>query len=56
MKHFTKIITLFIFIFITGICIAVININTPLNIDSPSESIKIKKDTLHFKQLDNKTV
>ena len=56
MKHFSKIIALFIIIFITGIFITVLNINTPINSDSPSESIKNKKDSLHFKQLDNKTI
>jgi hypothetical protein len=56
MKQLHKIVTLFIIIFITGIYFIVVNINAPLNSDSPSESIKIQKDSLHFKQLDNKTI
>mgnify|MGYP000159165584 FL=1 len=56
MKHFQKIVALFIIIFITGIYFTVVNINAPLNSDSPAESVKIQKDSLQFKQLDNKTV
>ena len=54
MKQFPKIIALFVFIFIAGIFITVININAPLN-TSP-ESVKIKKDSIHFKQLNTKTI
>ena len=56
MKQFQKIVALFIIIFITGIYFTVVNINAPLNSDSPAESVKIQKDSLQFKQLDNKTV
>ena len=41
---------------ITGIFITIVNINAPLNINTSPESIKIQKDTLHFKKLDNKTI
>tara|TARA_R110002124_G_scaffold70635_7_gene189355 strand:- start:1568 stop:1738 length:171 start_codon:yes stop_codon:yes gene_type:complete len=56
MKQFHKIIALFIFIFITGIFITVVNINTPLNSHTSPESIKIQKDSIHFKQLNTKTI
>lgn len=56
MKQFQKIVALFIIIFITGIYFTVVHINAPLNSDSPSESLQIKKDSLNFKQLDNKTI
>ncbi len=53
MKHFNKIIALFIIIFITGILVTLMNINTPLNTTTPSETVEAKKDSL---QLNNKTV
>ena len=43
-------------IFITGIFITVVNINAPLNINTSPESVKIQKDSLYFKKLDNKTI
>ena len=54
MKNLHKIIALFIFIFITGIYITVININSPLN--SPSETVEIQKDSLQLKSLNSKTI
>ncbi|WKD85500.1 hypothetical protein KCTC32516_00841 [Polaribacter huanghezhanensis] len=56
MKQFHKIIALFIFIFITGIFITVIHINAPLNSHTSPESVKIQKDSIHFKQLNTKTI
>lgn len=54
MKNLYKIIVLFVVIFITGILIAVKNINAPLN--SPQETVEIQKDSLKFNKLNNKTV
>ncbi|WP_347173075.1 hypothetical protein [Polaribacter uvawellassae] len=56
MKQFLKIIALFIFIFIAGIFITVVKINAPLNLNTSPESVKIKKDSIHFKQLNTKTI
>ena len=54
MKHLQKIILLFIIIFITGITIAVKQINAPLN--TPQESIEIHKDSLKLNKLTKSTV
>ena len=56
MKQIHKIIALFSMIFITGIFITVVNIKAPLNINTSPESVKIQKDSLSFKKLDNKTI
>ena len=47
MKNLRKIIALFIFIFITGIIVTVISINTTLNKKAPTELVKAK-DTLNL--------
>ncbi|MDO6673980.1 hypothetical protein C7448_101353 [Tenacibaculum gallaicum] len=47
MKNLRKIIALFIFIFITGIIVTVVSINTTLNKKTPSEVVKAK-DTLNL--------
>ncbi len=50
MKHLRKVITLFAFIFIAGIFITIITVNSSLNKTEPSnEAVKIKKDTLYLK-------
>ena len=56
MKQFHKIITLFIFILITGIFITIININAPLNSNISPEFNKIQKDSISFKELNTKTI
>ena len=56
MKQIHKIIALFVFIFITGIFITVVNINTPLNSNASPESVKIQKDSLLFKKGNHKTI
>jgi hypothetical protein len=57
MKNLRKIIALFAFIFLIGICIAVITINTSLNkIETKNETVEIKKDTISFLILEKKTV
>ncbi|MGG6229708.1 hypothetical protein [Tenacibaculum sp. SDUM215027] len=47
MKNLRKIIALFIFIFITGIIVTVVSINTTLNKKTPSEVVNTK-DTLNL--------
>ncbi|MDE0535543.1 hypothetical protein C8N26_0528 [Tenacibaculum lutimaris] len=42
MKSLRKIIALFIFIFITGIIVTVVSINTTLNEKNPTEVVKAK--------------
>ena len=57
MKNLRKIIALFVFIFITGVIISVITINTSLNKTVvPIETVKIQKDTLHYLKKDKKAV
>ena len=57
MKNLRKIITLFLFIFIAGIFITVITINTSLNkIEVTNETVEIQKDTLSLLKIENKTV
>ena len=50
MKHFKKIIIFFIFIFITGIYISIIKINTVFKKTQPIETVKIV-DTLKIVSL-----
>ena len=57
MKNLHKIIALFAFIFITGIIVTVISINTSLNkIETTEESVEIQKDTLYLLKAEKKTV
>ncbi len=57
MKNLHKIIALFAFIFITGIIVAVISINTSLNkIEITEETVEIQKDTLYLLKVEKKTV
>ena len=57
MKNLRKIIALFAFIFLTGICITVITINTSLNkIETKNETVEIKKDTFSILKNENKNV
>lgn len=57
MKNLRKIIFLFAFIFITGIFVTVITVNTSLNksVDS-NETVDIQKDTLYLLQAEKKAV
>ena len=57
MKNLRKIIALFAFIFVAGICITVITINTSLNkIETKNETVEIKKDTFSILKNEQKTV
>lgn len=57
MKNLRKIIALFAFIFITGICITVMTINTSLNKEqTPKETVEIQKDTVYLLEAEKKTV
>jgi hypothetical protein len=57
MKNFKKIIGLFAFIFLTGIFITVMSINTSLNkTESPKETVEVQKDTLYLLKAEKKTV
>lgn len=57
MKNLRKIIALFAFIFLAGIYITVITINTSLNKDDiPKETVEIQKDTLYLLKAEKKTV
>jgi len=55
MKSLRKIIALFIFIFITGIIVTVVSINTTLNKKTPTELVKAK-DTVYLLKKQKKTV
>jgi hypothetical protein len=57
MKNLRKIIFLFAFIFITGIFVTVITVNTSLNKSVYSnETVDIQKDTLYLLQAEKKAV
>ena len=58
MKNLRKIIALFIFIFIAGIFITVITVNTSLNKPEPQKetTVEIQKDTLRLLKAEQKTV
>ena len=57
MKNLRKIIALFAFIFLAGIFITVITINTSLNkSEITNETVEIKKDTLYLLKAEKKTV
>ena len=55
MKKLHKIIAFFSFIFLTGILIAVITINTSLNkTEITKETIEVQKDTIYLLNADKK--
>jgi len=55
MKNLRKIITLFAFIFIAGIYVSVITINTSLNNkDTTQNTVEIYKDTLYLLKAEKK--
>lgn len=57
MKNLRKIIFLFAFIFITGIFVTVITVNTSLNKSVYSnETVDIQKDTLYLLKAEKKAV
>jgi hypothetical protein len=57
MKKLRKIIALFAFIFLTGIFVTVMTINTSLNKnDIQKETVEIQKDTLSLLKAEKKTV
>lgn len=57
MKNLRKIIALFAFIFLAGIFITVLSINTSLNTnDNSNQTVEIHKDTLYLLKAEKKTV
>lgn len=57
MKNLRKIIVLFAFIFIAGIYVTVVTVNTSLNkYDNSKDTVEIQKDTLHLLKAEKKTV
>ncbi|WP_204218328.1 hypothetical protein [Tenacibaculum todarodis] len=57
MKNLRKIIALFAFIFIAGIFVTVITINTSLHKKAtPIETVEIQKDSLTLYKVEKKTV
>lgn len=57
MKNFKKVIGLFLIIFIIGICVTVITVNTSLNKPlEKEEMITVKKDTTSLLKSEKKTV
>ncbi|QXP73130.1 hypothetical protein RRF68_09245 [Tenacibaculum sp. HL-MS23] len=55
MKNLRKIIGLFIFIFVTGIIVTVISINTTLN-EKPTTNLVKAKDTIYLIKKGSRTV
>jgi hypothetical protein len=57
MKHLRKIIALFAFIFLAGIFITIITINSSLNkTEIKNETVETQKDTLYLLKAENKTI
>lgn len=57
MKHPCKIIAFFAFIFLTGILITIITINTSLNkSEITNETVELQKDTIYLLKVEKKTV
>ena len=56
MKSLRKIIALFLIIFIAGIIITAVSINSTLNKKEPAQTLKEKKDTLYLIKAEKKSV
>ena len=57
MKNLYKIITLFAIIFIAGIFVTVITVNTSLNkVETQETTVEVQKDTLYLLKAEKKTV
>jgi hypothetical protein len=57
MKKLRKIIALFSVIFVAGILITVVIVNTTLNkTEIPKETVEVQQDTLSIRNTKNKTV
>lgn len=57
MKNLYKIITLFAIIFIAGIFVTVITVNSSLNkFETQEKTVEIQKDTLYLLKAEKKTV
>ncbi|MFT6869442.1 MAG: hypothetical protein ACJAYY_002448 [Paraglaciecola sp.] len=57
MKHLRKIIALFAFIFLAGIFITIITINSSLNkTEIKNETVETQKETLYLLKAENKTI
>jgi hypothetical protein len=57
MKKLHKTIALFSVIFITGVVVSVITVNSSFNKkENPMETVEIQKDTLYLLQAEKKTV
>lgn len=56
MKNLRKIIALFAFIFIAGIFVTVMTVNSSLNKpEDPKETVEIQKDTTYLLKAEKKT-
>ena len=57
MKKLRKIIALFSVIFVAGILITVVIVNTTLNkTEIPKETVEVQQDTLSIRNTKNKTI
>ncbi len=56
MKNLRKIVALFLFIFITGIFVTVMSVNKTLDKKTPTETVEISSDSLHFNKTPKKAV
>jgi hypothetical protein len=57
MKNLYKIITLFAFIFIAGVFLTVITVNSSLNkVENIDQTVEVQKDTLYLLKAEKKTV
>lgn len=57
MKNLRKIIALFAFIFLAGIFITIITINSSLNkTEIKNETVETQKETLYLLKAENKTI
>ena len=57
MKNLRKIIVLFAVIFLTGVIVTVMTVNTSLNkTETTKETVEIQKDTLYLLKAEKKTV
>ncbi|WP_299667086.1 hypothetical protein [uncultured Polaribacter sp.] len=57
MKNLYKIITLFAIIFIAGVFVTVMTVNSSLNkIETPQETVEVQKDTTYLLKAEKKTV
>ena len=57
MKNLRKIIVLFAFIFVTGVIVTVMTVNSSLNkSEIDKQTVEVQKDTLYLLKAEKKTV